>query len=95
MIIVATLGVLLSGNIIYYKTTKINVKHLEAHRSPSPYGITALDEQKIIAIYCKVNGVIYLLKLILESHMKSCKNFQELNTLVSTKPQLHLALLLF
>lgn len=42
--------------------TKINVKHLEAHRSLLPYGITALDEHKIIATYCKVNGVIYLLK---------------------------------
>lgn len=41
---------------------KKNAKHLEAHRSPLPYGITALDEHKIIATYCKVNGVIYLLK---------------------------------
>lgn len=42
--------------------TKINVEHLEAYRSPPPYGITALDEHKIIATYCKVNGVIYLIK---------------------------------
>lgn len=53
---------LLSRNIIYYKMTKINVKHLEAYRFPLPYGITALDEHKIIATYCKVNGVIYLIK---------------------------------
>lgn len=65
---------LISSNIIYYKMTKINVKHLEAHGSPLPYGITALDEHKIIATYCKVNGVIYLLKCIFKSHMKSCKN---------------------
>lgn len=53
---------LLYRNVIYYKMTKTNVKHLDTHISPLPYGIAVLDEHKIIATSCKVNGVIYLLK---------------------------------